>query len=439
LSERRESWLKRDVREVMLTLLWASLLSFALRELWRRKFRTAGNILGYAIAVAVITAVVSVAKPYVGRTVNLLLKTGTHLAAYSVDRDYDQNKGFGPVADGQYTLMMHEPELEKLRQIPGVEDVAPYLLYHEDSRVHSREPPPRDGKPPGEASRPPKGENLTIGGLDIHHIATGTAVCGPGEIIEGRYLTDKDKDAVILEEAFAKAKKLKVGDTLKAFGLELRVVGIANTFIRPGKANMYAPISLVRQIMVTARCIKEDAGDLNIALVEVKDARDVERVQKAVHDTLLNTTVLSYNCFVPARQAVAITYRTAWIITVILVVFVTLFAAKSQLSSVSERTREIGLLKAIGWPSSFVMRQIMLESIIQALVGAVVGYVMAYPVASALPPPAGPAGSAPYGTLLVPWAVLLGGVLALAGGIVAGIFPARKASRLSPAEALRRL
>jgi len=111
-----------------------------------------------------------------------------------------------------------------------------------------------------------------------------------------------------------------------------------------------------------------------------------------------------------------------------------LVAALAISGAVRERTREIGIFRALGFRQSHVARIILLEALLISLVGGIVGYAAGVLAARA----AGPLLQ--IGTLAVPWRLdLLAAALLLsvAVGLLAGIFPARQAARLDPAEALR--
>ncbi|RYY56893.1 MAG: FtsX-like permease family protein [Chitinophagaceae bacterium] len=102
-----------------------------------------------------------------------------------------------------------------------------------------------------------------------------------------------------------------------------------------------------------------------------------------------------------------------------------------MLVSVSERTKEVGLVKAIGGKGKMVQRQFLLESMIISLLGAFFGIVLGVCVGNLF--------SSFLGTgFVVPWDWVIGGIL-LCGvvGLAAGIYPAIKAGRLNPIDALR--
>ena len=102
-----------------------------------------------------------------------------------------------------------------------------------------------------------------------------------------------------------------------------------------------------------------------------------------------------------------------------------------MLVSVSERTREVGLIKAIGGKSKMVSRQFLLEAIIISVLGAIFGIILGVMVGNLF--------SMVLNTgFVVPWNwVLYGIVICTAVGLLAGLYPALKAGRLNPIEALR--
>jgi len=102
-----------------------------------------------------------------------------------------------------------------------------------------------------------------------------------------------------------------------------------------------------------------------------------------------------------------------------------------MLASVTERTREIGIRKALGARTSDILSQFLVEASVMSAMGGVIGIFLAWVLAMILD----------YTTPL-PMRVPLGAVLAAVGvstavGLFFGIYPARKAARMTPIEALR--
>jgi putative ABC transport system permease protein len=104
-----------------------------------------------------------------------------------------------------------------------------------------------------------------------------------------------------------------------------------------------------------------------------------------------------------------------------------------MLVSVTERTREIGIAKALGAPRHFILLQFLIEAMLLAmlggLVGIVLGFALAYGVASLIPN---------FPTPAVPWWAVVGScAFSMLIGMAFGILPASKAANLAPIDALR--
>jgi len=103
----------------------------------------------------------------------------------------------------------------------------------------------------------------------------------------------------------------------------------------------------------------------------------------------------------------------------------------TMLVSVTERTREIGLRKALGAAKSDILWQFLFESISLSVVGGAIGIALGFAIASAV----GAFSPLPYA--IEPWSIVAGLLVTVAAGLGAGLYPASRASRLDPAVALR--
>ena len=188
-----------------------------------------------------------------------------------------------------------------------------------------------------------------------------------------------------------------------------------------------------------------EVRDINIVLVEIAATGDsglINAVEQAVLENLESYggqpgAIVGYQCGVSARKVVPLTEESAWAISVIVAISVVVFALRSQFASVVERTREIGILKAIGWTDFDVVKQVFFESLLLGLIGGIIGVSLGYFVTFVVPQ----LGVVPTQNLVLTVStsiVLLGFLLSIIGGTLAGIFPAWRAAKLQPAEALRR-
>ena len=333
-------------------------MNYLAKELLSHRWRTITGISGYAIAVLFILLVMSVNLTGERDSVGILKTTGTHFIVYipsnssccsPADRDVSEGS---LIAEGGYTMMLNSDLIYSVSEIPGVRDAAPYLLYKIFDRNFNCD--------------------ISLGGIDTASVATRNNVCAATNLIEGRYLSGK-RDEVVAEESFAMAHKLSVGDTLQTYGGRLVIGGIVNSGIKPGKADLYAPIEHVRTILKDSLNCISSGFDMNIIVVEVADARLQNRVISQLKEKMNYLSVSSYNCYQPATEVMAVMEGTSSALSIVIFLFLIIFSAKTQITSLMERIREIGILKSLGWSDFRLSGQILSISLIQSLLGASAG------------------------------------------------------------------
>jgi len=102
-----------------------------------------------------------------------------------------------------------------------------------------------------------------------------------------------------------------------------------------------------------------------------------------------------------------------------------------MLVSVTERTREIGIRKAIGANPATIRKQFLIEAVVICIMGGAMGILMGIGIGNLISLSMG-------GAFIIPWLFILGGLVLCVGvGILSGYYPAKKASKLDPVEALR--
>jgi putative ABC transport system permease protein len=102
-----------------------------------------------------------------------------------------------------------------------------------------------------------------------------------------------------------------------------------------------------------------------------------------------------------------------------------------MLVSVTERTREIGIRKAIGATPAVIRRQFLMEAVVICLLGGMSGIILGIVIGNLVALALG-------GSFIIPWIwITLGLIICVSVGIVSGFYPASKASNLDPVEALR--
>jgi putative ABC transport system permease protein len=165
----------------------------------------------------------------------------------------------------------------------------------------------------------------------------------------------------------------------------------------------------------------------------IGEAEGIFRAVRKLNTTEENNFVMDRSDSVAEKAMNSLRFLTvsATVIGLITLIGAAIGLMNIMLVSVSERTREVGLIKAIGGKSKMVSRQFLLEAIIISILGAVFGIILGVMVGNLF--------SMVLNTgFVVPWNwVLYGIVICTVVGLLAGLYPALKAGRLNPIEALR--
>jgi len=393
-------------------------MNYLIKELRSHSGRTIASITGYGIAALFLLLVLSLTVTNEESSTQILKGTGTHFIAYvpsniscCVSCDPESSNG-SLFAEGVNTIMLTDDVVDSIKKIRGVRDASPYLLY--------------------KLYEPEFNGDVSLGGIEINSIATQNNVCAATNLISGKYISEKP-DEVVAEESFASAHNLSVGDTLKIYGGKLLLAGIVNSGIKPGKADLYATIDNVRRILKDKLKCVSPGFDMNIVLVEVTDARMQNQVLLQLKEKMKYLSVSSYNCYQPANDVMKITEKTSLLLSVLIFFFLIIFSAKTQLTSLVERYREIGILKSLGWSNSKLTWQILDLSAIQALAGASIGVLIGFLIILLI----NGHNIRLFGLLEFRFqytTALILLVLSLTGGLIAGIFPIIKLHRTKAGE-----
>ncbi|MEM2598819.1 MAG: FtsX-like permease family protein [Thermoproteota archaeon] len=377
-----------------------------MKEIRRRKSRSISNIAGFAIGVAALVTLVMAARGWEACTAGPLKALGADMIFF-YSAPITPNPGTGCyVVMHLFSYPFNMSVANYLEEVPGVERAVPVLLH----RMRA----------------------VTLCGIDPAETVTNVIL--PGDVIEGRYLTPDDKDVALVDSQYAAQYGLKVGSNV-TYVKTFKVVGIVKArAMSLIQATIYANLPDVQEIIGAP-------GIVNMVLIRAEDPRKISSISEAISRSWPRSTVITASDIASVTTGVInIGEQTAWSISFIVVVVAVLFGIKSQLSALVERTREIGLLKAIGWSNKDVVSQIVFESLLQGLIGGLIGCVAGC-VASfyMLSTIKGEIGEALQFVNIDPILLSMGVVISVLSGLLAGVYPALKAARLAPAEALRAL
>jgi putative ABC transport system permease protein len=241
-------------------------------------------------------------------------------------------------------------------------------------------------------------------------------------------------DQTIVDKSFADSNDLEVGDTINALGQ----TGIRASFRIVGEVKDSA--DLLGSLVVTQGAIAVDFAVIQdtFDFVKLAPGADASAVQDRIEAILthnfptaevMNQQELKQNQEDQINPLLGLVYAL-----LSLAIVVSLFGIANTLAlSIHERTRELGMLRAVGMSRRQVRRMIRYESVITALIGAVLGMILGLIFAALMSVPLQDQGfvlSYPVGQLVF---IL---IIAALAGVVAAIAPARRAARLNVLEAL---
>ncbi|WP_405831974.1 ABC transporter permease [Streptomyces sp. NBC_01176] len=308
--------------------------------------------------------------------------------------------------------------------------------------------------------------SYSVAGVDVTHQDLGPLATS--RITTGRTFAASQTDAkvAVLSASYAKENKKTVGGTLTISGTKYTVIGIATPDSSESTTDVYLPLK-------QAQTLGDSKDKVTTIYVKATDSKQIDTVKAAIQKNISGTTVTTsadLASTVSGSLSTASNLATSvgkWLSVAVLVAAF-LVAALLTSSAVSRRVREFGTLKALGWPSRRVTRQVVGESVVNGLFGGALGIALglgaAYAVTAISPKltaelgstggggggmGGGPGGGGPGRqavkntmeiALSAPVSVTtiaLAAGLAIAGGLVAGAMGGWRASRMRPADALR--
>ncbi|MER6540718.1 ABC transporter permease [Streptomyces sp900105755] len=337
-----------------------------------------------------------------------------------------------------------------------------------------------NGQPQGEVRG--GGANFDVNAYTVYGTDVTQTEVGPltsSKITSGRTFKTTETDAKVLvaDSAYAKEKKYKVGSTVTVNKVKFTVIGIATADSGDAAANLYMPLK-------QAQTLADEKNKVTTIYVKATDSKQISSVKKTIQSNVSGTTVttsadLADTVSGSLSTASSLATNVGKWLSIAVLVAAFLVAGLLTSSAVSRRVREFGTLKALGWKSGRVTRQVIGEAMVNGLVGGALGIALglvgAYVVTEISPTLqaslggggggggfggggggfGGGGGGGGFGggprrqaaktlevALTAPVSVttiVLAVGLAVAGGLIAGAFGGWRASRLRPADALRRV
>jgi putative ABC transport system permease protein len=409
--------------------------SYVFKELRHHHNRTLVNILGIGIGIALFVSINAVSTAY-QKAVSLPFKNlGADIVVQrpekrAVDSAQPPASMRGIRLPFSNQLLPSE-DLEKLKTIEGVDSMASSLLLWEFD----------------------KGGFRTIMGVDL-----AQPVLGPVKVKdwlkEGRF--PHKEGEVVIEKHYAKFQQKRMGDTLEINGRPFSVVGLLE--IKEG--SQIASANLYLSLQDAQALNGGGSNGVNVVYLRLKDPALLSQVKTSIARQLNGVSVASSDSSLELMGGVSkISDQFSFIVSLIALGGAVFLIVKAMLSNLVERSREIGILKAVGWTERDVQKQLMGEVFLQSLLGGVFGIMMGYffsyllgflsiPVSTPwelnLLPAFAKDTAAAAQTVRLPVSISFSlaaisiGLSILTGGL-ASFAMGKRTSRMKPAEILRRL
>lgn len=372
------------------------------KNLLRRKARSLLTMAGVSLAVAATVVLLTIAWDYSASAVS-------QYAASHVDVVVVR----AGVAE-RITSSLNARLADRLRELPGVAKVDGSLTEMVSLGDGSLLGVPLHGLDPS-------------GFVMAHYVVTRGRALGPG-----------DRRTVLLGAGLATALAKSPGDNVDMEGTKFSVAGVFQTGDALESNTAIAGLGNLQELMDRPGQVSEFQIQVSPAVADPTAVRQLCRAIEGLSDA--GGSPLGFKAM-PMRDFVASDTETGLLLAVargtsaIAIFLSALGVLNTMLMSVIERTRELGILRAIGWSRALIVRLILGESLVLCLSGVVLGTAFAWggvfilgrcSLTETLVPPG-----------LIPAAVAVGTAVGVLAGIAGAAYPAYRATGVDPTEALR--
>jgi len=414
------------------------IFSMSLNSLTHRKLRSWLTVLGIVVGVASVVALVSIGQGLQQSITSQLGGLGANLITISLGyQRAGGGFGFGGERATISSSNLTDSDIRTIRATPGIQYV--------------------DGIVSGNAkvSFASQTTSLSIQGVDTsvwkYMITT--------KLESGRYLSTGDTYVVVVGYNVAHGlfkKDMQLNSIISIEGHSFRVVGIlksgGSSFGGGGERTIYISKNDARQVLDTGL----SSNQYSSVSAQVSQSADLQTVVNQLTTNLMlirhvtnSTRDFTVSSSLSAQQSISsisstITYFLGGIASISLLVG-GIGIANTMFMSVVERTRQIGVLKSLGTTNNEVMKIFLTEAGLIGLIGGIIGAIFGI-IMSGLISLLGGGNFLSFGprnstqgfqTVVTPQVIILVIGFSLFIGAVSGLFPARRAAKLEPVEALR--
>lgn len=251
------------------------------------------------------------------------------------------------------------------------------------------------------------------------------------KVVEGRMIKDENEPAVVLGRLAAEVLKKKVGDTVQLDSEELNVVGIVDG----GSVVENGAIMLSLTVMQRVTLNEGKVNFIDIRLQPGTDNEGVAKTAAEIKKIFPEGRAVKASEVVGTSQGFRVAQAMSWSTSILAIVVGILGVMNTMLMTVFERTHEIGILLAVGWRKKRVMYMVLCESALLGFLGGILGVLLG--ASGLLILETTPAIKGMLEPDLSPKLLITSVLIAIVVGLISGLYPAWRSSRLSPAVAIQ--
>ena len=399
----------------------ADLLKYALQHMHKKKLRSFLTILSVLIGIAAMTTLIAFGQGVSTYVADIAQQMGE-------DKLMVQPRGFGFGPALESNVRLREGDVDAVESVAAVAEASgTYVLS-------------------GEVLFDDQRRYVNVFGLDYGNRKKLLDEVFDLSLIAGRDLRGKEKSKAVFgfnyqvpDKIFK--KPLKVGDNVLLNNHSVEVAGFYDSLGNPeDDKNIYMTDIALEEVL--------GAQDFQFIVVRTVEGRSPTAVVSQVRRALLdhrNQVAGREDFFVQTFEQVIATFTSILDIVTTVVILIALISlvvasvniANTMYTAVLERTREIGVFKAVGARNHDILFVFVMESGMLSLLGGIIGIVLGWLIAFGAGRIVAGAGFGAFSPLFT-WQLALGALLfSFLIGALAGLLPAWQASRLKPVDALR--
>lgn len=367
-----------------------------LKNPFRNKTRSLLAIVGIAIGIATIVALGLITASLEDSTETTLKDGSAEITATKIGSSMSSSSG-----------NLNESYVEELSKIDGVEKTAGML---ESSVIDTSKN--SDSSRYGFRLYGAKTDDLSIVGINN---------------INGSVF-DENENEIIVGKSLAEEENYTIGDKIDIYGNEFKITGIYETGSIFYDSAMYTGLGKLQNLT-------DNEDKISSISIKIKKEANLTTVNDKIKSEYNNTlsTITTEEMAKTIDDTLDMINSATTAIEALAIIIGGLGVINTMMMTVFERTREIGVLKSVGWTKKRILSMIMGESIVLTLISGIIGSILGVLAVFILFKINGDNMTVIFNINIFIKAFLV----AFSVGIVGGLYPAIKASRLSPTEALR--